>query len=95
MFVRQSLIRGGTATHEQVVEGLAAWVTVLFDLDDLQIDRRRALGVGWFGWSAWRSVPSQRWSCSPFRDAPHSLRRRLFGRHPLLIILCVARARTR
>jgi lauroyl/myristoyl acyltransferase len=43
MFVRQSIIRHGTATHDQVIEGLAAWVTVLFDLGNLQHDRERAL----------------------------------------------------
>lgn len=42
MFLRQSIIRGGTATHDHVVDGLAAWVTVLFDLDNLQRDRPRA-----------------------------------------------------
>ncbi|MBN3794592.1 MULTISPECIES: hypothetical protein [Burkholderia] len=45
MFVRQSIIRGGAATDDQVIEGLAAWVTVLFDLGNLQHDRRRALDV--------------------------------------------------
>jgi len=45
MFLRQSLIRGGTATRAQVVDGLAAWVTVLFDIDNLQHDRRRALDL--------------------------------------------------
>ena len=45
MFLRQSIIRGGTATHDHVIEGLAAWVTVLFDLGNLQHDRRRALDV--------------------------------------------------
>jgi hypothetical protein len=29
MFVRQSIIRGGTATRAHVIGGLAAWVTVL------------------------------------------------------------------
>lgn len=43
MFLRQSLIRHGTATHDDVVEGLAAWVTILFDLGNLQHDRQRAL----------------------------------------------------
>jgi len=43
MFLRQSLIRHGTASHENVVEGLAAWVTVLFDLGNLQSGRQRAL----------------------------------------------------
>lgn len=43
MFVRQSLIRHGVASPDDVVEGLAAWVTVLFDLGNLQHDRRRAL----------------------------------------------------
>jgi lauroyl/myristoyl acyltransferase len=45
MFVRQSIIRGDTATHGHVIEGLKAWVTVLFDLANLQHDRRRALDV--------------------------------------------------
>ncbi|MGV2290473.1 lysophospholipid acyltransferase family protein [Trinickia sp. YCB016] len=45
MFLRQSIIRGGTATEEHVIEGLAAWVTVLFDLGNLQHDRRRALDL--------------------------------------------------
>jgi len=43
MFLRQSIIRRGIATHDHVVDGLAAWVTVLFDLGNLQHDRRRAL----------------------------------------------------
>jgi lipid A biosynthesis acyltransferase len=45
MFLRQSIIRGGIATHDHVVDGLAAWVTVLFDLGNLQHDRRRALDL--------------------------------------------------
>jgi lauroyl/myristoyl acyltransferase len=45
MFLRQSIIRGGTATQDHVVEGLAAWVTVLFDLANLQKDRDRALDL--------------------------------------------------
>jgi lauroyl/myristoyl acyltransferase len=45
MCLRQSIIRGGTATRAHVVDGLAAWVTVLFDLDNLQHDRRRALDL--------------------------------------------------
>ncbi|MBN3789336.1 hypothetical protein [Burkholderia sp. Ac-20353] len=45
MFVRQSIIRRGTATDDQVIEGLAAWVTVLFDLANLQHDRGRALDL--------------------------------------------------
>ncbi|RDU96172.1 hypothetical protein [Trinickia dinghuensis] len=45
MFLRQSIIRGGTATDDQVIEGLAAWVTVLFDLGNLQHDRGRALDL--------------------------------------------------
>ena len=45
MFIRQSIIRRGTATHDHVVDGLAAWVTVLFDLGNLRHDRRRALDV--------------------------------------------------
>jgi hypothetical protein len=45
MFLRQSIIRRGTATPDQVIEGLATWVTVLFDLDNLQCDRGRALGL--------------------------------------------------
>lgn len=46
MFLRQSLIRHGTASPEDVIEGLAAWVTVLFDLGNLQHDRQRALRTG-------------------------------------------------
>jgi lauroyl/myristoyl acyltransferase len=46
MFLRQSVIRGGTATRAHVADGLAAWITVLFDLDNLQHDRRRALDLG-------------------------------------------------
>jgi hypothetical protein len=45
MFLRQSIIRRGTATHDHVVDGLAAWVTVLFDLGNLRHDRSRALGL--------------------------------------------------
>jgi hypothetical protein len=45
MFLRQSIIRGGTATHGYVIDGLAAWVTVLFDLGNLRHDRRRALNL--------------------------------------------------
>lgn len=45
MFLRQSLIRGGTATHDHVVEGLATWVTVTFDLANLQRDRAAALDL--------------------------------------------------
>lgn len=45
MFLRQSIIRGGTATEDQVIKGLAAWVTVLFDLSNLQHDRRTALDL--------------------------------------------------
>jgi hypothetical protein len=45
MFLRQSIIRGGTATPAHVVDGLATWVTVLFDLGNLRHDRRRALDV--------------------------------------------------
>ncbi len=45
MFVRQSLIRHGVASPDDVVEGLAAWVTVLFDLGNLQHDRRRTLQI--------------------------------------------------
>lgn len=45
MFLRQSIIRRGTATHGHVVDGLAAWVTVLFDLGNLRNDRRRALNL--------------------------------------------------
>ena len=45
MFVRQSIIRCGTATHAQVVDGLTAWVTVIFDLGNLQYDRHRALDL--------------------------------------------------
>jgi lauroyl/myristoyl acyltransferase len=45
MLVRQSIIRRGTATRDHVVDGLAAWVTVLFDLANLQHDRRRAMNL--------------------------------------------------
>ena len=45
MFLRQSIIRGRTANSEDVVEGLAAWVTILFDLDNLQRNRSRALDL--------------------------------------------------
>ena len=45
MFLRQSIIRGGVATPDHVIDGLAAWVTVLFDLDNLQRDRSRALDL--------------------------------------------------
>src|ERR1700692_3367625 len=41
MFLRQSIIRRGTATHGHVIAGLAAWVTVLFDLANLRHDRSR------------------------------------------------------
>ncbi|MEH2486251.1 lauroyl/myristoyl acyltransferase [Bradyrhizobium sp. AZCC 2230] len=44
MFLRQSIIRRGTATTDHVIDGLAAWVTVLFDLANLQQDRDRAIG---------------------------------------------------
>jgi lauroyl/myristoyl acyltransferase len=45
MFLRQSIIRRGIATRDHVIDGLAAWITVLFDLGNLRIDRRRALDV--------------------------------------------------
>jgi lauroyl/myristoyl acyltransferase len=45
MFLRQSIIRGGTATRDHVIEGLAAWITVLFDLGNLRYDRNRALDL--------------------------------------------------
>lgn len=45
MFLRQSIIRDGVATPDQVIDGLAAWVTALFDLGNLQRDRRRAADV--------------------------------------------------
>jgi lauroyl/myristoyl acyltransferase len=45
MFLRQSIIRHGVASQDDVIEGLAAWVTVLFDLGNLQHDRQRALQV--------------------------------------------------
>ena len=45
MFLRQSIIRGRTATTADVIDGLAAWVTILFDLDNLQRDRWRALNL--------------------------------------------------
>jgi lauroyl/myristoyl acyltransferase len=43
MFLRQSIIRCGTADRDRVIDGLAAWVTVLFDLGNLRHDRTRAL----------------------------------------------------
>lgn len=43
MFLRQSIIRRGTATPDHVIDGLAAWVTVLFDLANLQQNRDRAM----------------------------------------------------
>lgn len=45
MFLRQSIIRHGTATRDQVIDGLATWVTVVFDLGNLRRDRRRALDI--------------------------------------------------
>jgi lauroyl/myristoyl acyltransferase len=45
MFLRQSIIRRSTATSDHVIDGLAAWVTVLFDLANLQHDRGRAMGL--------------------------------------------------
>ncbi|SFO72020.1 lipid A biosynthesis acyltransferase [Bradyrhizobium sp. Ghvi] len=45
MFLRQSIIRRGTATSDHVIDGLAAWLTVLFDLANLQQDRDRAMGL--------------------------------------------------
>jgi hypothetical protein len=45
MRLRQSIIRRRAATDDDVVDGLAAWVTVLFDLGNLQHDRGRALKV--------------------------------------------------
>lgn len=45
MFLRQSIIRSSTATRRDVIDGLAAWVTVLFDLGNLQHDRSRALNL--------------------------------------------------
>jgi hypothetical protein len=45
MILRQSIIRRGTATHGHVIDGLAAWVTVLFDLGNLRHDRSRALSL--------------------------------------------------
>jgi hypothetical protein len=45
MFLRQSIIRRGTATRDHVIDGLAAWITVLFDLGNLRGDRRRALDL--------------------------------------------------
>jgi hypothetical protein len=45
MFLRQSIFRRGVATDAQVIDGLAAWVTVLFDLGNLQQDRSRALDL--------------------------------------------------
>jgi hypothetical protein len=45
MFLRQSIIRRSTATRDHVIDGLAAWITVLFDLGNLRVDRRRALDV--------------------------------------------------
>lgn len=46
MLIRQSIIRAGLATHDQVIEGLAAWVTIIFDLGNLRRDVRRGLDVG-------------------------------------------------
>lgn len=43
MFVRQSIIRAGTATNDHVAAGLATWATVLFDIGNLRHDRARAL----------------------------------------------------
>lgn len=48
MFIRQSIIRHGVASQDDVAEGLAAWVTALFDLGNLQYDRQRALQTGVF-----------------------------------------------
>lgn len=45
MFLRQSIIRRATAADADVIEGLTAWVIVLFDLANLQHDRRRALDL--------------------------------------------------
>ncbi len=45
MFLRQSIIRRGTATQSHVIDGLTAWVTVLFDLGNLRHDRSRALDL--------------------------------------------------
>jgi lauroyl/myristoyl acyltransferase len=45
MFIRQCIIRRGIATRQHVIDGLAAWVTVLFDLANLQHDRRRAMDL--------------------------------------------------
>lgn len=45
MFLRQSIIRHGTATPDHVTDGLATWVTVLFDLANLQQDRDRAMSL--------------------------------------------------
>ena len=45
MALRQSIIRRGSVTHDQTIDGLAAWVTVMFDLANLQQDRRRALDI--------------------------------------------------
>jgi hypothetical protein len=45
MFIRQSIIRRATATPAHIAGGLAAWVTVLFDLANLQGDRLRALDI--------------------------------------------------
>lgn len=45
MFLRQSIIRHKPATRDEVIEGLATWVTVVFDLGNLRHDRRRALAI--------------------------------------------------
>ncbi|MBR0689274.1 lysophospholipid acyltransferase family protein [Bradyrhizobium manausense] len=45
MFLRQSIIRRSTATSDHVIDGLAAWITVLFDLANLQQDRGRATSL--------------------------------------------------
>jgi len=45
MALRQSIIRGATASTAQVADGLAAWITVLFDLANLLHDRARAMAT--------------------------------------------------
>jgi lauroyl/myristoyl acyltransferase len=45
MFLRQSIIRRGTASRGHVIDGLAAWVIVLCDLANLRHDRKRAMDL--------------------------------------------------
>lgn len=45
MCLRQSVIRGVPGSREHTIQGLAAWVTVIFDLANLRHDRRRAMAI--------------------------------------------------